>query len=273
MIKSNHSKKFEPNEPVLKCGCGSVPLIRSHKNGVLRFRMYCPECGIETALFDSCEIAFEHWNVAMADHESVNGWCSLYDDRGDNFATELAEVESIIKKHEENSNKKVAVVEQIEDYINAKMPGHFLNENGRNDVHKFLDKYSIESVIKAVDISCKQYLIFDGDKVTDESATEFLAKLGGILYNMHRSPIEQEVAHIKAYARQKFEYLNENVANTLLQDYIFALRKNSYTDSEIIADFQTELKNLVNKCQSWSSWKNAVQYWIDYLNGSIEEPK
>lgn len=115
MTGNVHTKQFEPKEPVLKCGCGSVPQIRSYMNGVLRFKMYCPECEIETTLSDSCEIALDRWNVAMAGHESVNEWCSLYDDHGDNLATDLDEVESIIKKREEDSNKKESVVGRIEN--------------------------------------------------------------------------------------------------------------------------------------------------------------
>lgn len=263
MANKDHSKIFEPNEPVLKCGCGSVPLIRTHMNGVLRFRMYCPECEIETALFDSCEIAFEHWNVAMADHESVNGWSALYDDRGDNFATELDEVESIIKKREEESVKNGFVVERIASYINSKMKNTYVVESGGyKDISSYVEKYSIEAIIEAVDISAERYLEFEDGVVTEASAELFLTKIGGILYNKHASLVEQECIHIRSYIKNIFSYCNVTIAKSLLNQYVDALRSINYTDDIIVKDLTGQFTEMTKDCTSWTMWKNTVQSWI-----------
>lgn len=263
MAGNEHTKQFEPTEPVLKCGCGSVPQIRSYMNGVLRFKMYCPECEIETALSDSCEIALDRWNVAMAGHESVNEWCSLYDDRGDNCATELDKVESIIKKREEESVKNGSVVERIVAYINSKMKNTYIVEfGGYKDISSYVEKYCVEAIIEAVDISAERYLEFEEGVVTEASAELFLTKIGGILYNKHASPVEQECIHVRSYIKNIFSYCNTAIAKSLLNQYVDALRGVNYTDDNIVKDLKGQFAEMTKDCTSWSMWKNTVQNWI-----------
>lgn len=266
MNKKKHTKKFESKEPVLKCGCGSVPQIRSYMNGVLWFKMYCPECGIETALSDSCGIALDRWNVAMAGHESVTEWCSLYDDRGDNCATELDKVESIIRKRKEESAKSDSVVERIVSYINSKMKNTYVVESGGyKDISSYVEKYSVEAIIEAVDISAERYLEFEEGIATEASAELFLTKIGGILYNKHASPIEQECIHIRSYIKNIFSYCDIAVAKSLLNQYVDALREINYTDDSIVKDLKGQFAEMTKDCTSWSMWKNTVQNWINQV--------
>ncbi len=52
-----------------------------------------------------------------------------------------------------------------------------------------------------------------------------------------------------------------------MQQYVEALESAGYSEDEILEDLQTELKRLVYNLPSWTSWRNAVERWIEDLNG------
>ncbi|WP_407448109.1 hypothetical protein [Fibrobacter sp.] len=134
-------------------------------------------------------------------------------------------------------------------------------------ISRYVQKYSYDAIVKAVNISADQYIVYEGDSVTDDSANDFLNKIGGILHNMHLSPVDKEVSHIKSIARRQFGYFNERIGASLMQQYVEALESAGYSEDEILEDLQTELKRLVYNLPSWTSWRNAVERWIEDLNG------
>ena len=256
---------YQSDNPVAQCGCGCSPLLSSFmKEGVLSFRIYCPGCGIGTSLCPDCDNAVAVWNSAMKGHEK-NEWCAYYDSRGDNLATELDKVEDAIERNNEDADENV--VNRLVEFIESKMPGHSINAYGRKNVNGYVKMYSYDAIVKAVNISAEQYLDYDGNIVTGDSAGIFLNKIGGILHNLHLSPVDKEVSHVKSMARQQFGYFNEFMGNSLLLRYVDALKYANYSEEEILDDLQTEMKRLVYNSSSWTSWRNAVERWIDDLEG------
>ena len=257
---------FQSHDPVAECGCGESPLLRSHMAAeILSFQLYCPNCGIETILCPSCENAVALWNLAMKRHKKSE-WCCYYDKRGDNLSTELDKIEAAIEQN--NSDEDDSVINRLAEYINSKMPGHAINANGRMSIKGYVKKYTYEAIVKAVNISAEQYLVFEGDIATDDSADIFLNKIGGILHNLHLSPVNKEISHAKSLARQQFGYFNETIGSSLMRQYVDALKNAGYSEEEIIKDLQTEMKRLIYESSSWTSWKHSVEGWIDELNGN-----
>ena len=52
-----------------------------------------------------------------------------------------------------------------------------------------------------------------------------------------------------------------------MRRYIGALRSAGYSEAEVLDDLKTEMKSLVYRLSSWTSWRNAVERWIEDLEG------
>lgn len=260
-----HLVYYKSEEPVAQCGCGGLPVLSSYVNAeVLNIRLFCPNCGVGTSLCPDCDYAVNIWNQAMEGHKKCE-WESCYDSRGDNHATELDKLESAIERNCSDTEEKV--INRLVEYIDSKMPGHSINANGRVSIKGYVKRYTYDAIVEAVNISAEQYIVYEGNLATDDSANDFLNKIGGILHNMHLSPVEKEVSHIKSMARQQFGYFNERIGASLMRRYVDALKFAGYSEEEIIVDLQTELKDLVYNSASWTSWRNAVEGWIEDLKG------
>ena len=88
--------------------------------------------------------------------------------------------------------------EEFIAYIEERAYPYTFLENGRARLSELHRKYSEALLLECIDIGIKQYFRYDADgKLSQASVSEFLNKLGGIAYNKSRSPIDQELYHIK----------------------------------------------------------------------------
>lgn len=264
--KSNeYLELYQSNAPVAQCGCGSFPLLSSFMSAeVLKYRIYCPDCGVETPLCPDCDKAVAVWNLAMKGHKKSE-WCGYYDSRGDNLATELDKVEVAIEQNDSEVDENV--INRLVSYIESKIPGYSIIASDRKKINGYVQKYSYGAIVEAVKVSAEKYLLYEDDSLTKDSVENFLNKIGGILHNLHLSPVDKEVSHVKSMARQRFGYFNESLGNSLLQRYVEALKFAGYSEDYVLNDLQTEMKNLIFDVHSWTSWKNAVERWIDDFKG------
>lgn len=115
-------------------------------------------------------------------------------------------------------------------------------------------------IIEAIDISYKNYIqIGDDGNPTFDSAANFLSKIGGIAYNNSLSPIDQKLMHIKNICKSKFSYWNNDKATVMLNNYIKALRKNQWSDEQILADLNGETMDVVRDSNKWSEFRTAIE--------------
>lgn len=151
---------------------------------------------------------------------------------------------------------------KIETIIREKIAPYTLNERGKSDVAQIIKKYPYDLLLECIDIGTSAYLRFDDNgEVTKKSAENFLSKLGGIAYNKSRSPIEQEIYHLKNKGKKQFSYWNNDKADELLHDYVTAL--NSFWDEdEILKDLQGESLRMMNNSMNWSDWCLRMEGWI-----------
>lgn len=168
---------------------------------------------------------------------------------------------------------KDADLNYLVEYVEDKIKPYTLNKIGENDLSVLINEFSMEDLIKAIDISYKNYIELDenGD-IDNNSINTFLSKIGGIAHNNSLSPIDKKVNHIKNYAKNKFSYWNEGVANNIINDYIRALRKNNWIDKQILEDLDKEVMNVVTNSGNWSQWRNQMENWTeDILNWESDE--
>lgn len=153
---------------------------------------------------------------------------------------------------------------KIETIISEKIFPYKLNEKGKADISQLVRKYDYDLLIECIDIGIATYFRYDEDgQVTKESVSVFIQKLGGIAYNKSRTPVEQEVYHLKNKCKKLFAYWNDSKANEIFYDYITALKNAGYSDNQIVNDLHTEVNRLCNNSHNWSSWSEIMLKWID----------
>ena len=151
---------------------------------------------------------------------------------------------------------------KIETIISEKIAPYTLNERGKSDLSRIVRKYPYDLLLECIDIGITNYIRFDENGVvTRESVQIFLSKLGGIAYNKSRSPIEQEIYHLKNKGKKLFTYWNNAKADELLHDYVAALSF-SWNDDVILEDLQGESSRMMNNARNWSDWCSRMEGWI-----------
>ena len=96
---------------------------------------------------------------------------------------------------------------KIETIINEKIHPFSLNEKGLADVSQLVRTYSYDLLLECIDIGVSTYFRYDDDgNVTQESVQTFIKKLGGIAFNKSRTPVDQEIYHLKNKGKSKSSY-------------------------------------------------------------------
>ena len=153
---------------------------------------------------------------------------------------------------------------KIETIVNEKISPHFLNEKGKAEISQLTRKYDYNLLLECIDIGIATYFRYgENGQVTKESVENFINKLGGIAYNKSRSPIDQEVYHLKNKCKKLYAYWNSDKADEILYIYIEALKNAGYSENQIIKDLQTEVNRLCNNSYNWSEWSDRMLNWID----------
>lgn len=153
--------------------------------------------------------------------------------------------------------------EEFIDYVEERTSPFTFLENGRAQLSELFRKYPEPFLLDCVDIGIKQYFRYKDGELTQESVSQFLNKLGGIAYNKSRSPVEQELNHIKSACKRAYPYWNDARADDILARYVCALRKATWSDEQILNDLQTEVKRISKSSRNWSQWSDIMEQWIE----------
>lgn len=87
---------------------------------------------------------------------------------------------------------------KIDTIIKEKIAPYTLTDKGMSDISQLVRQYSYELLLECIDIGVSTYFRYDDNgKLTQDSANNFLNKLGGIAFNKSRSPVDQEIYHLK----------------------------------------------------------------------------
>lgn len=118
-----------------------------------------------------------------------------------------------------------------------------LTDSGRKDMKKLIKKYGFEEILECSLIAYEKY----------DTSIAF-KKISGIANNRKMQSENSEmkdVFYIRAIARNRFSYINEQEAIILLKEcFKYGLS----------AD---DMKDFTIKCKNWTEWKNGIQIFIE----------
>lgn len=164
------------------------------------------------------------------------------------------------------------VRKKIETIILERIHPFTLDERGMADLSQLARQYSYELLIECIDIGVSTYFRYDQDgNLTKESVAVFLDKLGGIAYNKSRSPIDQEIYHLKNKGKRQFAYWNSSKADDLLNEYIKELRLFGWSESMVLSDLRGESARMMNNARNWSDWSSTMEQWIKDVRSWSED--
>lgn len=167
------------------------------------------------------------------------------------------------------SLKKLAgeTEKRVRKYIDQKMEPFTISDSGFINIQSLLPKYEIDTILEAIDISATKYLKHSiNGEVLQSSASEFIDKIGGILFNKNLSPIAQKISYIKGIARNNFNYFDVKTASILLNKYVNTLRTYwDYTDEQILNDLDGEVLLRTKDSLNWFEWRKLLEDWIESI--------
>ncbi|MEE0945356.1 MAG: hypothetical protein U0M42_00835 [Acutalibacteraceae bacterium] len=152
---------------------------------------------------------------------------------------------------------------KIETIINERISPYSLNDIGKADISQIVRQYPYELLLECIDIGVSNYFKYDEKGcLTKESVDTFLNKIGGIAYNKSRTPVEQEIYHLKNKGNYKFSYWNSQRADDLLHDYVQALYSQGWSENMVLDDLREDSALMMNKSNNWSDWRSTIEQWI-----------
>lgn len=160
---------------------------------------------------------------------------------------------------------------KIETIIEEKIRPFTLNEVGKAGIANLTKQYPYKLLIECIDIGVASYFRYNkNNELIQESVNDFLNKLGGIVFNKSKSPIDQEISHIVNIGQSIFTYWNKDRATQILRDYVYELRQH-WNDETILGDLQGETKRLLNSSSNWTQWTSNMEQWIVDVRGWKEK--
>lgn len=148
-------------------------------------------------------------------------------------------------------------------YIEERTNPYTFRMNGRASLSELFRKYPEDLLLECIDIGVKSYFRYDADgNLTQESVGEFLNKLGGIAFNKSRSPVDQEIYHLKNKGNYQFSYWDLQLADDLLHEYVQALYLYGWNEAMILNDLRGDSVRMMNRSSSWSDWRSTMEQWI-----------
>lgn len=152
---------------------------------------------------------------------------------------------------------KQTALDRVTGYWHELAPGFTVNQNGRNNLRKWIRKFSLEEICHAMDVAAEQYLTFQDDgAVTSDSWETAFAKIPGICRVERASeedPDIKDLYYIRGIIRNRLEgrYFKDAEALELLQ----AARSWDVSTSD--------LRSIAKRASSWTLFRDAVSMAID----------
>jgi len=177
------------------------------------------------------------------------------------------QIELMFEWRDELNKLDETVIDMVIDYLENKIENFSLNDTGMKKISVLTKKWGLAEILEAIDISARKYLKYDIDgNLTQTSAEEFFDKIGGIIFNKNRPPIEQKLSYIKGVCRNNFNYWDNKRGSTILHYYVRALKEYGYSEERILDDLEKELMPRTKDAENWSEWRTMVEKWTEDIN-------
>lgn len=157
-------------------------------------------------------------------------------------------------KHDNNrlSRDQVKIVK---DYIHSRMLQDFtLNRAGDFQIEKHIRSYGLVSVLDKVDEAYFSKIKFKDDKITEESAVEFMKAIGAFLYVEQAGELDKAVRYTAGICRNNIGQYCWKECLRRLDDYVRALEP-YYSEDEIILDIKSTVQRRTKYITNLPDWR------------------
>lgn len=159
------------------------------------------------------------------------------------------------------------------NYIEDKIKPYSFKMSHRADILKLFKKHKDEDIFKSIDVAANKYLRYDyEDELDEDSVTEFLNKIGGVLVNISLPPIKQKIAYIKGICRNRFDYIDEQRSSIILNNYVKALEVKNYDEAFILYDLEEEVIKFSKEVKNLNNWYKTLERWTRDIHNWEDEP-
>lgn len=164
----------------------------------------------------------------------------------------------------------MASKKRVIELINESIYPYTISKSYENTVSEWSKKYDLSLIKEAIEIGKNKYLIYNGDEVTDESSDKYLNKLGGIIHNLSKDPIEQKINYILNTLPYAFEEYDKYASKETLIKFVNELHDiYNIADEEIISILMDE-KNKMYDYRDWNDWIEHFEPTISNSSTSIK---
>lgn len=222
------------------------PVKRGGKNDILNLITSCFECNsgkkarllTDKSVIEKQQNQLEELNEKRVQMEMMIQW-----------RNELQDIE--------NNQIKFII-----DTINGNLQGFYVDEDFKKTAKSLLKKYALSLILEVIDISSDRYL-----KTYSQRDSEiFIDKISGIAKNLSLPIIEQKINYMSGYLSSEYGKAFWQL-KSLLTEYCNALKNSwNYSDKQIIADLENEVKKQGNQCYSFYEFSKVINGWIDDIN-------
>lgn len=152
---------------------------------------------------------------------------------------------------------------RICEYWNKLAPGFIPNENGKKELSKLFRKYTVDEVMRAMDVSAEQYLSFKDGVCTSTSWSLAFEKIAGICKwerEFQKNPELRDLFHIRNIAHKRCpNYFNYPLA----LEWLGIARSWGVTIDN--------LQRIAGRVRNWSNFNKEIDLAIEEAKANREE--
>lgn len=153
-------------------------------------------------------------------------------------------------------------VNELCSYWQKLAPGFVLSDNGKNKIKKWLRRFSLEEVTKAMDISAQQYLEFESSNLVTLASWEIaFNKIPGICQVTRQEkddPDIREIYYIRGILRKRLSYFDDHKGLQFLKNarswgVSLETLRSIASDTRSWTSFQGDIDEAIEATEEWQN--------------------
>ena len=229
-----------------------------------RDRFTCRECGAEApSVFLRADYVIDP-ERGGADEDNLATFCAeCYNQRnGKMIVTPLemmharrSQLNQLLAWKHDNNRLSRDQVKIVKDYIyNRMFKNYSMNNAGEFQIEKYIRDYGLVSVLDKVDDAFFSKIKFKDDKITEESAVEFIKAIGAFLYVDKEGELGKAVRYTAGICRNNIGQYCWKECLRRMDDYVRALEP-YYSEAAIICDIRGTVQQRTKFITNLPDWR------------------
>ena len=246
-----------------------------------RDRFTCRECGAEAlSVYLRADYVIDPERGGTYEDNLATFCAECYNQRnGKMIVTPLemmqarrSQLNQLLAWKQENKRLGRDQVKIVKDYIHSRMfQDYTLNHAGDFQIEKYIRNYGLVSVLDKVDEAYFSKIKFKDDKITEESAVEFMRAIGAFLRVEQGGDLNKQIYYTGGICKNNFgEYCKKECLRRLF-DYVRALEP-YYSEEELILDIKGTVQQRTSAPNSCLGSRTGGRLWIT-TSGKCSAPK